>query len=179
VPDPHAWQDLRNGAAYVRNIAAGLRAADPAGGAIYERNAGAYLARIEAEDGRVREAIARVPPQKRRVVTSHDAFGYFGAAYGVELLAPEGISDDAEPSAQAIRLLIDQIRRERIKVLFLENALSPKLVEQIARETGARVGGTLYADALSPPGGPADTYLGMFEHNVPLLVEAMLAGGES
>lgn len=179
VPDPHAWQDLRNGETYVRNIAAGLEAADPAGRHDFERNAQAYLAGIRAEDAKVREAIAKVPPARRKVVTSHDAFGYFGAAYGVEIVAPEGINEDAEPSARAIRLLIDQIRRERIKVLFLENALSPKLVQQIARETGAQLGGTLYADALSGPGGPADTYLGMVEHNLPLLVQAMLAGGES
>ena len=178
VPDPHAWQDLANGEAYVRTIAAGLEAADPAGKADYERNAQAYLARLGAEDAKVRDEIARVPEAKRKVVTSHDAFGYFGAAYGVEFAAPEGISEDAEPSAADMRRLIEQIRREHVKVLFFESALSPKLVQQIGRETGARVGGTLYADALSKPGGPADTYLGMFEHNVPLLVQAMLAGGE-
>ena len=127
----------------------------------------------------MRDAIAKVPEAKRKVVTSHDAFGYFGAAYGVEFVAPEGISEDAEPSAADMKRLIEQIRRERIRILFFENALSPKLVQQIGRETGARVGGTLYADALSKPGGPADTYLDMFDHNVPLLVQAMLAGGES
>jgi len=179
VPDPHAWQDLANGETYVRNIAAGLEAADPAGKADYERNAQAYLARLGAEDAKVRDEIARVPEAKRKIVTSHDAFGYFGAAYGVEFVAPEGISEDAEPSAADMRRLIEQIRREHIKILFLENTLSPKLVQQVGRETGARVGGTVYADALSKPGGPADTYLGMFEHNVPLLVQAMLAGRES
>jgi zinc/manganese transport system substrate-binding protein len=109
------------------------------------------------------------------VVTSHDAFGYFGAAYGVEFEAPQGASEDAEPSAADMRRLIDQIRREAIKVLFFENALNPRLIEQIARETGATVGGTLYADALSKPGGSADTYLKMFQHNVPLLKAAMAA----
>ena len=107
----------------------------------------------------MRNEIAEVPPEQRKVVTSHDAFGYFGAAYGVEFVAPQGVSEDAEPSAADLKRLIDQIRREDIKVLFLENALSPRLIEQIARETGATIGGTLYADALSKPGGPADTYL--------------------
>ena len=92
-------------------------------------------------------------------------------------MAAEGIAEDAEPSAADLRKLIDQVRAQHIKVLFFENALSPRLVEQIGRETGAMVGGTLYADALSPPGGPADTYLGMFAHNVPLLRDAMLASG--
>ena len=108
VPDPHAWQDLANGETYVRNIAAGLEAADPAGKADYERNAQAYLARLGAEDAKVRDEIARVPEAKRKVVTSHDAFGYFGAAYGVEFAAPEGISEDAEPSAADMRRLIEQ-----------------------------------------------------------------------
>ena len=116
-----------------------------------------------------------MPTAQRKVVSSHDAFGYFGAAYGVEFVAAQGVSEDAEPSAADVKQLIDQIRAEHIKVLFFENALSPRLIEQISRETGAVVGGTLYADALSPPGGPADTYLGMFRHNVPLLRDAMLA----
>jgi zinc/manganese transport system substrate-binding protein len=128
-------------------------------------------------DAEVRKQIAEIPPERRKVVTSHDAFGYFGAAYGVQFVAPEGISEDAEPSAADMKRLIDQIRREHIKVMFFENALSPRLVQQIGSETGAVVGGTLYADALSEPGGPADTYLKMFEHNVPLLRLAMLVQG--
>ena len=116
---------------------------------------------------------------KRKVVTSHDAFGYFGQAYGVEFLAAQGTAEDAEPSARDLRLLIDQIRREGIKVVFLENALSPRLAQQVAAETGAHIGGTLHADALSGPDGPAATYLGMIEHNARLLTAAMLAAGDS
>jgi zinc/manganese transport system substrate-binding protein len=125
-------------------------------------------------DGHIRSEIAEVPAERRKVVSSHDAFGYFGQTYGVEFVAPQGISEDAEPSAADMKKLIDQIRSEHIKVLFFENALSPRLVEQIGRETGAVVGGTLYADALSPPDGPAPTYLDMFRHNLPLLKAAML-----
>ena len=172
--DPHAWQSLANGHRYVVNIEAALAEADPAHAAAYRAAAKNYLAAIDALDREARSAIAEVPPERRKVVSSHDAFGYFGQAYGVEFVAPQGISEDAEPSAADVARLIDQIRREHIEVLFLENALSPRLVEQIARETDAVVGGTLYADALSPPDGPAPTYLDMFKHNLPLLKAAML-----
>ena len=172
--DPHAWQDLENGHRYVVNIEAALAQADPAHAADYQGTAKTYLAAIDAMDTYVRTEIADVPAGRRKVVSSHDAFGYFGAAYGVEFVAPQGISEDAEPSAADMKKLIDQIRSEHIKVLFFENALSPRLVEQIGRETDAAVGGTLYADALSPPDGPAPTYLDMFRHNLPLLKAAML-----
>lgn len=179
VPDPHAWQDVRNAILYVRRIAAALGAADPSGGPVYRRNAQAYAARLEALDATIRAAIAAVPEPRRKIVTSHDAFGYFGAAYGVRFLALQGVSEESEPSARDLRRLIDQIRREQIKVLFLENALSPRLVQRIAEETGARVGGTLYADALSRPDGPAGSYVRMVEHNVRLLLQAMQASGAS
>ena len=174
VTDPHAWQDLENGHRYVVNIEAALAKADPAHAADYQGAAKSYLAAIDAMDTYVRSEFADVPPDRRKVVSSHDAFGYFGAAYGIEFVAPQGISEDAEPSAADMKKLIDQIRREHIKVLFFENALSPRLVEQIGHETNAAVGGTLYADALSPPDGPAPTYLDMFRHNVPMLKAAML-----
>jgi zinc/manganese transport system substrate-binding protein len=174
VTDPHAWQDLANGHRYVVNIETALAKADPADARTYEDTAKTYLAAIDAMDRHVRSEIAEVPPERRKVVSSHDAFGYFGAAYGVEFVAAEGISENAQPSAAGMKKLIDQIRHEHIKVLFFENALSPRLVEQIGRETDAVVGGTLYADALSPPDGPAPTYLDMFRHNLPLLKAAML-----
>ena len=173
VADPHAWQDLENGHRYVVNIEAALAAADPVHAADYQAAADRYLAALDAMDAHVRTEIAEVPPERRKVVSSHDAFGYFGQAYGVEFVAPQGISEHAEPSAADMARLIDQIRREHIKVLFLENALSPRLVEQIGRETDAVVGGTLYADALSPPDGPAPTYLDMFRHNLRLIKAAM------
>jgi zinc/manganese transport system substrate-binding protein len=177
VTDPHAWQDLTNGKLYVQNIERALAAADPAHAADYAANASAYLDEIASLDGWVRSEIAKVPQPQRKVVTSHDAFSYFGNAYGVQFVAAEGMSEDAEPSAAGLKQLVDQVRHERIKVLFFENALSPRFVEQIARETGAKVGGTLYTDALSEPGGSADSYLGMFRYNVPLLRDAMLASG--
>ncbi|HKF64136.1 MAG TPA: zinc ABC transporter substrate-binding protein [Dongiaceae bacterium] len=173
VTDPHAWQDLANGRLYVRNIADALAAADPADADYFNARAQRYDATLAALDAWVRKEIARVPAAKRRVITTHDAFGYFGAAYGVTFLAPEGISTDAEPTAGGLAKLIDQIRRERIKALFLENITSSQLMQTIAQETGVPLGGALFSDALSPPGGPAPTYVDMFKNNLPKLVAGM------
>lgn len=173
APDPHAWQDLRHGQSYVRTIAAGLAAADPEGAATYRANAEAYLARLADLDAWVRAQIATVPPERRRVVTSHDAFGYFGAAYGVEFLAPQGISTEAQPSAANVARLIRQIRAERITAVFVESMTSLALVNRLAAEANVRVSGRLYVDALSAPDGPAPSYEAMFRHNLGLLVPAM------
>src|SRR5690606_7295564 len=121
APDPHARQDLRLGHAYVRNIAAAFAAAAPAGETAYRRNAEAYGARLAELDTWVRAQVATVPEERRRVVTSHDAFGYFAAAYGVTFLAPQGISTEAEPSAADVARLIRQIRAQRISAVFMEN----------------------------------------------------------
>jgi zinc/manganese transport system substrate-binding protein len=174
VTDPHAWQDLRNGRLYVENVAAGLAAADPQGAEAYRAAAAAYAAELAAKDKWVRDELAAVPNEQRKIITSHDAFQYFGAAYGVTFLAPVGISTEDEPSAAGMAQLARQMRTEGVKVVFFENMTSPKLIETLANEAGARVGGTLYADALSPSGAPADTYLKMFDNNLPQLKAAML-----
>lgn len=174
VPDPHCWQDLSNGRLYVRNIAAALTAADGANAAHYQRRAAEYDRRLADLDAWVKQQIATVPPGKRKVITGHDAFQYFGRAYGVEFRAPTGISTDEEPSARDVAALIRQIRGEGIKAIFIENMSNPKLVEQIARDAGGVVGPPLFVDALSKAGGPADTYEKMFRHNVPALVVGML-----
>jgi zinc/manganese transport system substrate-binding protein len=173
VTDPHAWQSLSNGVLYVQNIAKGLCAADAAGCATYTANADAYAAELTTLDATVREQLEAVPPEQRKVITTHDAFGYFAEAYGVTFLAPEGISTDAEPSAADVAKLITQIKSEGVRALFVENMSDPRLVQQIADETGVTLGGELYADALSLPDGPAPTYLDMFRHNVGLLIPAM------
>jgi zinc/manganese transport system substrate-binding protein len=173
VTDPHAWQDLRNGQIYVRNVAAALAKVDPANAAVYETNAKRYQAELAALDQDVRAAIGAVPESKRRVITSHDAFGYFGAAYGVEFLAPEGLSTEAEPTAGDLARLITQMKAEHIRALFVETITDPRLVETISRETGAPMGGALFSDALSPADGPAPTYTAMFKNNVPKLVAGM------
>jgi zinc/manganese transport system substrate-binding protein len=173
VADPHAWQDLRHGVAYVRNIAAALATADPANAAAHRAAAEAYAARLTELDGWVRAQVAGVPEARRKVVTSHDAFGYFGAAYGITFVAPQGISTEAEPSAAEVARLIRQIRAEGITAVFLENMGNPATLQRLAEEAGVRVRGRLYADALSPPDGPAPTYEAMFRHNVGLLIPAM------
>jgi zinc/manganese transport system substrate-binding protein len=171
--DPHAWQSVANVKRYVVNIRDALIKVDPAGQATYAANARAYLASLDALDQDIRSVIARIPPDRRRLITSHDAFGYFADAYGIAFLAPQGLSTDAEPSALAVARIIRQIRTERIGALFLENVVDPRLVRLIARETGARIGGTLYSDALTGPDGPAPTYLDMMRRNVRELAAAL------
>ncbi|MFA5122995.1 metal ABC transporter solute-binding protein, Zn/Mn family [Zavarzinia sp.] len=173
ITDPHAWQDLGNGERYVANIAAALSAADPAGAATYAANAAAYTEKLKAEDAKVRAAMAALPADRRRIITTHDAFGYFAAAYGLEILAPEGISTDSEASAAGIARLIEQIRETKVPAVFLENVTDPRMMQEIAKETGARIGGTLYSDALSDAKGPAPTYIDMFENNVAQLAAAL------
>ena len=173
APDPHAWQDLKNGIAYVRSIETALEAADPANAGAYQQAANRYAAKLAALDTEVRAKIAGIAEAKRRVITSHDAFGYFGEAYGVTFLAAAGISTDTEPSAGGIARLVDQIRAEGIKAVFLENMPDPRLIGTIAAETGTTPGGTLYSDALSAPDGPAATYAAMFAYNVITLTQGM------
>jgi zinc/manganese transport system substrate-binding protein len=171
--DPHAWQSVANVKRYVANIRDALVRIDPAGQGTYAANAGAYLAKLDALDRDIRSTLAKIPADRRRVISSHDAFGYFADAYGIEFAAPAGLSTDAEPSALAVARIIRRIRSERIGALFLENVVDPRLVQLIARETGARIGGTLYSDALTGPDGPASTYLDMMRHNVQELAAAL------
>jgi zinc/manganese transport system substrate-binding protein len=177
--DPHAWQDARRAQAYVRAIAAALGAADPARADSYAARAGVYLAQLSALDEQIRGWLRAIPAERRRIVTAHDAFAYFAAAYAIDVRAPQGIGAEAEPSARKVAQLIRQIRAERISAVFVESVRNPRLVQQIARETGAVVAGPLYADSLSPPAGPAATYLDLMRHNARLLAEAMAAGGGS
>jgi len=171
--DPHAWQDPRNGVLYAGNIAAGLATADPSNAAVYRDAADRYTAAIRQTDDWIAGQFASIPPAARRIITTHDAFGYYGARYGIEFLAAEGLSTEAEPSAKAIAALVAQIKREKIRAVFLENMTDPRLARMLARETGAHLGGTVYSDALSPPDGPAASYLAMFRHNTTLFAAAM------
>lgn len=173
VTDPHAWQDLRRGMTYVQNIADGLVAADPAHAARYRANAETYLARLRELDTWVVAELSAIPKEKRKVITSHDAFGYFARRYGVTFKAPVGVSTETEASAKDVGALITQIRKEGIRAIFVENMSDPRLLQMLASEAGAAVGGTLYADALSDAGGPVPTYVDMFRHNVAQLAAAM------
>ncbi len=174
--DPHAWQNLSNGRIYVENIAKGLSSVDPAGAAIYQANADAYEAKLIDLDQWVKAEFAAIPEAKRRMITSHDALGYFGAAYGITILSSMGVSTESEPSAGDIARLIKQIRQEKITAVFIENVTDPRLMEQVAKESGATLGGELYSDALSNPGEAAPTYIDMFKNNVTKIVAAMRKG---
>jgi zinc/manganese transport system substrate-binding protein len=171
--DPHAWQSVANAKIYVANIRAALIAADPAGKAAYEANAAAYLEKLDALDKEVREAVATIPQDRRRIITSHDAFGYFQAAYGIEFIAPQGVSTESEASARDVGRIITQIKRQKIPAVFLENVTDPRLMQRISAESGAKVGGQLYSDALTDEKGAAPSYIDLIRHNVKQLVSAL------
>ncbi len=171
--DPHAWQNPENVELYVRNIAVVLAKIDPAGTGVYQANAQAYIAELKRLDQWAQAQIAAIPADKRKVITSHDAFGYFAAHYGVQFLAPQGMSTETEPSAKEVAQLITQIKRDKIRAVFLENMSNPKLIAQLSQDAGARLGATLYADALSGPTQPGATYLQMMRYNVTQLVDGM------
>src|SRR5829696_3661927 len=171
--DPHAWQSVPNVKLYVENIRDGLIAADPAGKADYEGNAAAYLAKLDALDAEIKAAVERIPRDRRKIITSHDAFGYFQKAYGIAFVAPQGVSTEAEASAKDVARIIQQIRREKVPAVFLENISDQRLVARIAKESGAKIGGRLYSDALSAEGGPAGTYIDMMRHNITALSAAL------
>lgn len=171
--DPHAWQSIANARLYVANILAGLIAADPTDADYFRARAKNYDAALDATEKDVRATIAAIPPQARKIITTHDAFGYFGAAYGFEFIAPQGFSTESEPSARQVAALIAQIRREHAPAVFLENISDPRLMQRIAQESGAKIGGELFSDSLSPPNGPAATYIAMMKHNIIELKKAL------
>lgn len=172
VPDPHAWHNLANTELYIANITKALIAADPANSADYERNSQAYLKQVYALLAEAKAKLGSLPPGNRKIVTSHDAFGYLGQAYGIEFMAPQGLSTEREPSAAEVAALITQIRQARVKAVFMENIKDARLLKQIADESGAQIGGTLYSDALAA-NGPASTFTGLFEYNLNTLYNAL------
>jgi zinc/manganese transport system substrate-binding protein len=174
--DPHAWHNVANAKIYVANIRDALSAADPAGRPLYEANATAYLAKLDTLDAEIKTAVARIPADRRKAITSHDAFGYFEKAYGIDFIAPQGVSTEAEASARDVGRIIRQVKAQKIPAVFLENVTNPRLIEQIARESGARIGGELFSDALSGANGPAGTYIQMMKHNITEIEKALGAG---
>jgi zinc/manganese transport system substrate-binding protein len=171
--DPHAWQSIADAKIYVANIRDGLIAADPEGASAYRANANNYLGKLDALEKEVTAEIAKIPPGRRQIITTHDAFGYFGTAYGFRFIAPEGVSTETEASARDVAKIIRQIKAQKIPAVFLENVTDPRLARNIAAESGATIGGTLYSDALSPPNGPASTYIDMMRTNVRELSAAL------
>ena len=171
--DPHAWQSLANAMVYINNITAALAQIDPDNAVKFYKNRAAYIVEVKELDEQIREMVARLPKNRRTVVTSHDAFLYFGLDYGINFLAPQGLSTASEASAQDVARLITQMSAKDISAIFVENITDPRLIQQIAKETGATVGGTLYPGALSGPDGPAPTYLKMISHNARKLTSAL------
>ena len=171
--DPHAWQDVGNVRRYVANIADALAKADPEGATAYRANAERYDGELKALDAEIRAAFAVLPAERRKVVSSHDAFGYFGRAYGIRFLSPVGVSNNAEPTAQGVARLIRQLKAEKVPAVFIENVADPRLIERIRSESGAQIGGTLYSDALSKADGPAPSYVRMMRANLDALRQAM------
>ena len=171
--DPHAWQSVVDARIYVANIRDALVTADPADAEAFRANAAAYLAKLDALDREVRSAIAQIPPARRKVISTHGAFGYFASAYGIEFIAPLGVSTESEASARDIAHIITQIRTEKIPAVFLENISDVRLIRRISAETGARVGGTLFSDSLSDEKGDAPTYIELVRHNIKALTSAL------
>ena len=171
--DPHAWQSVNNAKIYVANIGAALAAADPSAAEQFRKNTQAYLEKLDALNREVREAVAKLPSNRRKVISTHGAFGYFAAAYGIEFIAPLGVSTESEPSARDIARIITQVRQAKIPAVFLENVIDPRLMQRISAETGAKVGGTLYSDGLTGEKGDAPTYIDMVRHNIRALTRAL------
>lgn len=174
VTDPHAFQSITNAKIYVKNIAEAFCAADAEGCDSYKSNADAYTTKLDALETEVKAAIQSIPQEKRVVITSHDAFGYFEHEYGLTFLAPQGISTDSEPSAADVARLVKQVKQDKAAAIFIENITNPRLIEQISSESGIKVGGTLYSDALSGPDGPASSYIDMMHNNIAQIKGAIL-----
>lgn len=173
VTDPHAWNNVANGVIYVHNITEGLAKADPQQASSLKARGATYAAELNQLDAWVKQRVSTIPREKRKVLTSHDAFGYFARAYQVDFLSPQGLSSESEASAADVGALIKQIKADGVHTWFMENQLDPRLVKQIAAATGAQAGGELYPEALSKPGGVADSYINMVRHNVDTIVAGM------
>jgi len=171
--DPHAWQSVPNAKIYVTGIANALAVADPEDAEFFGTQAKTYLEKLEALDHEVRDAVSKIPGERRKVISTHDAFGYFAAEYGIQFVAPLGVSTESEPSARDIASIIGQIKAQKIPAVFLENISDDRLIRRIAAETGAKVGGTLISDSLTGEKGPAPTYIDMVRHNIKALTNAL------
>lgn len=173
VSDPHIWNSLTNAIKCIKNIRDFLIAHDPEYKALYNKNAAAYIKELLDLDAWAHSQFDGVPKELRKVITAHDAFGYLGEHFDIQFLAPVGISTDAEPSAKSMILMMEQIKREKIRALFVENITNPQLIEKLGKEVDVKVGGVLYSDALSLADGPAPSYIALVRHNVTQLATAL------
>jgi len=173
ITDPHAWNSMANGVIYATNVMNALIKADPEDADYFRQRGKAYIEQLQKLDAWAKTEFTGIPQSKRKVLTSHDAFGYFGQEYHVSFMAPVGFSTEAEASASGVASLIKQIKEQQVKTYFIENQTDPRLVKQIAAASGAQPGGELYPEALSGPQGPATTYIKAFKHNVETIVASM------
>lgn len=173
VTDPHAWNSMKNGAVYANNVMNALIAADPDDANYFRQRGSAYISQLNKLDSWAAERFAAIPQTRRKVLTSHDAFGYFGQRYGVSFMSPVGFSTESEASASDVAGLITQLKTEHIHSYFIENQTDPRLVKQIASASGAKPGGELFPEALSKKGGVAETYVAAFKHNVNAMADSM------
>jgi zinc/manganese transport system substrate-binding protein len=171
--DPHAWQSVANAETYVKNIRDALMQVDGADADYFRQNAERYLAELDALDREVRSDVDTIPPERRRVISTHDAFAYFAKAYGIAFIAPLGVSTETEPSARDIAAIIAQVKKDKIPAVFLENITDDRLMRRIAEETGAKLGGTLFSDSLTDEKGPVPTYIALVRHNIKALTSAL------
>ncbi len=173
LPDPHAWNDVTNGIQYVANIRDALIKADPEGKAEYQTRAATYTVQLESINVDAKAKFATLPTSRKTIVMSHDSMGYFAAAYGLKVYTAQGLSTDSEPTAQDMAKLISIIKRQKISAVFLDSVTNPKILEQIAQESGAKIGGKLHTDALTDQNGVADTYLQLFNSNVATVLQVL------
>jgi zinc/manganese transport system substrate-binding protein len=172
--DQHAWLDPKNGIIYVKNIAEALAKQDPANAAFYHARAAAYTDELKALDAWAKTEIAAIPAAKRRIISSHDSLEYLAKAYNITLISVNGWTNNSEPSAAELARLTQQIKKERVRALFLDSITDPRVMQRIGQEAGISIGDTLYGDALSKPGGVADTYVKMIRHDIGALKAGML-----
>lgn len=173
VPDPHAWHTIPNAILYIQALTETLSKIFPFHQASFKKNADIFQKQLWHIEQSIQTRLSAIPLDKRRVITAHDAFGYMGQHYQITFLSPVGISTEAEPSARQIAALINQIRHSGIRALFIENSANTKIMQQIADETGVKIWGQLYSDALSLPDEPAPTYIDMIRHNMSILIASM------
>lgn len=171
--DPHAWQSIANAKVYVTNIRDALIAADAAGAATYRANADRYLGKLDELEREVRQAVATIPDDRRKLISTHDAFGYLADTYGIAFIAPQGVSTESEATARDVARIVTQIKAQKIPAVFLENVSDPRLMRRIAQESGAKLGGTLFSDSLTDEKGDAPTYIDMIRHNIRTLANAL------
>lgn len=176
APDPHCWFDVNYFKVYAQAAGDALAAADPTNADHYRQRTAAYVKQLDELDAWVRQQIAAIPRDRRVLITSHDAFAYYGRAYEINVFAVIGISTEQQPRPQDIAQLEATVRDQGVKALFIETSVSNTLndmVRKVAAATGAKIGGTLYSDSLGPEDSPAATYIDMVRHNTTTIVQAL------